>query len=476
MKININFEWDDVVDSIKQQDKLMVLGGITAGASVTLALVAYKLSRPEPIVRSRGIEDPVGTENFLKRFFVSWMVWAAQKKEVRKSTKASEKALESWHKPEDHAFFNESFYFNGCDLKTKDRFITRISHRSYNGSRSYVFLLIDSKEHGYLSLEEDVAAENTHNPTAIGLSYVCEVPMKKWRIRYSGPMRRGCTHPRNYAALAKAERVHVDLDLVYETDTNLFWYMRDDHPSCLEGNLAQETWGLDFLRVCLKRTIDHAHYEDFGRALGTIAVKGGKATTYDFGTFRDHSWDIRRWATMDKLNILLIALDRPLHLFKDYEYWYLDLTIVDMPGNVGGVARYSTGYALGKRDKAPILSLVKGSSIRDFNFVVGEPGAPGLPAERRPEPTSDVVMRVAPHPRNLRGGESAPKPRALKIVMKGDQRRLIYWPDQGAFVCYEDCPTFEITDLETGEVALGYGTRQSGFRVGEFDPSLGGCG
>jgi len=475
---------DKVVDRVSavlkdpqgNRDTLLIGAASLAAvyASSTL-LLAFALSRPEPIITREGVEDPVGTENVFKKKIADMMVWIAQRKEVAKSTKATPEALEAWHKPENHAFFNESYYFNGCDLKTRDRFITRISHRSYNGSRSYVFLLVDSKEHGTFALEEDIPAESTSNPTGMGLSYHCEIPMKRWRIKYSGPMRRKCTHPRDYEGLAYSEQVQVDVDLVYETESPLFWYMRDDHPKCLAGNLSQENWGMDFLRVCLKRTIDHAHYEDFGRAKGTIAINRSAPVQYDFGTFRDHSWDIRRWATMDKLNILLIALEKPLKLYKDHEYWYLDLTIVDMPGNVGGVARYSTGYAVGNKPTTPKLALVSGSSIRDFKFTVGPPGVPGGGAERRPTNYSEVIMRLTPHPRDLGRGEVA-KERLVKIIMKGDERRLIYWPDQGAFICYEDCPSFDIVDMETGVTVAGYGTRQTGFRVGEFDPSLGGCG
>jgi hypothetical protein len=440
------------------------------------ALLAVTLSRPEPVITHANVEDPVGSRNALKTTIANWMAWIAQRKEVRKSSEAETHALESWHKPENHAFFNESYYFNGCDKTNRDRFITRISRRSYNGSRSYVFLLLDLKDHGTFALEEDVAAENSKNPTAMGLSYKCEIPMRRWKIRYSGPMRRNCTHPRNYEALANSERVHVELDLTYETESPLFWYMRDDHPTCLASNLAQETWGMDFLRVCIKRTVDHAHYEDFGRAKGKISINHGPPQVFDFGTFRDHSWDIRRWATMDKLNILLIALEKPLKLFKNHEYWYLDLTIVDMPGNVGGVASYSTGYAVGNNPSTPKLALVSGSSIRDFKYTAGVPGIPGGDSERRPTSQSEVIMRLTLHPRDVPKGEEAPQPRLIKIIMKGDERRLIYWPDQGAFICYEDCPSFDIIDIMTGESVVGYGTRQTGFRVGEFDPTLGGCG
>jgi hypothetical protein len=435
------------------------------GSFVTcLLLGSVVLRRPEPARDPKTLRalDPVGG-NRLKRLVARGMTMIAQLKESRKSRTPRE-VLEAWHKPEDHPFFNESYYFNGCDLATRDRLITRISHRGNKGMRSYVFLLLDlaDKDMGILSLETDVPAESDSNPQAVGLSYHCVVPMKVWRIRYNGPMTRGLVHPR--ADRSANAKVQVELDLEYVAETDEFWYMRDDHPSCLAGNLSQEPWGMDFLRVCLKRTVDHAHYEDFGRLRGKITVNGSVARTYDFGTFRDHSWDIRRWATMDNLFILLIALEKPL-VMCGQEYWYLDLTLVDMPGNVGGVARYSTGYALGKHD-TPRLVLTSGTSIKDITY---QPTGSG--DEREPLREHTVLMNLAFHPRDKKLGSAS-----VRIVMKGQVRRLIYWPDQGAFKVYEDYLEFHCTHVESGTTVTGYGTRQSGFRVGAFDPSLGGCG
>jgi len=408
--------------------------------------------------------DPRGG-TYVKNAIARGMAFVAQIKERAKGS-TPHATLEAFHKPEDHAFFNESYYFNGCDAATRDRVVTRISRRSNLGARSYVFLLIDSKEHGVLSLEADIPAERASNPTALGLTYECLEPMRRWRIRYTGPMFRGSVHPKDDNSTAA--RAHVALDLEYVADTDEFWYMRDDHPACLAGNLAQEPWGMDFLRVCLKRTVDHAHYEDFGRMRGSIAVDGSTRRGYDFGTFRDHSWDIRRWATMDNLFILLIALEEPLVLAGGHEYWYLDLTLVDMPGNVGGVARYSTGYALGKRG-TPRLALTAGTSIRD---IAAAP-VRNARGERLPAAEHDVWMELDAHPRDKTGALEAC---AVRVVMKGDVRRAIYWPDEGAFVVYEDCLEFVCTDARSGRTVQGYGTRQSGFRVGAFDPSLGGCG
>ena len=335
-----------------------------------------------------------------------------------------------------------------------------------------MFLLLDLKEHGYLSLEADIPAEGASNPTALGLSYTCVIPMKVWRLKYSGLMVQGQFHPMDKKGRNSAPRVQVDFDLEYVADTDEFWYMRDDHPSCLTGNLSQEVWGMDFLKVCLKRTVDHAHYEDFGRLRGSITVNSKTHKGYDFGTFRDHSWDIRRWATMDNLFILLIALEEPLVLSGGHEYWYLDLTLVDMPGNIGGVARYSTGYAFGKIG-TPKLPMTRGTSIKDIAAVSGGPGVPNGPPERYPLATHQVLMEFAPHPRDADKGLG---PCAVRIEMKGDVRRLLYWPDDGAFKVYEDSLEFHCTDVKTGKTVMGYGTRQSGFRVGEFDASLGGCG
>jgi len=55
--------------------------------------------------------DPVGGV-LIKRLVAAGMTMIAQMKESRKS-KAPRNELEAFHKPEDHAFFNESYYFNG---------------------------------------------------------------------------------------------------------------------------------------------------------------------------------------------------------------------------------------------------------------------------------------------------------------------------------------------------------------------------
>ena len=158
----------------------------------------------------------------------------------------------------------------------------------------------------------------------------------------------------------------VKLELTYTNETPLFWYMRDERTSTLGKNLSQEPWTLQFWKYCLTRSKNHGHYESWGRLQGTIKVRpspltcsllyffplspltlhlppvsllsymptptpdtfpsrfsrapqvgNAKAKRYDFGTFRDHSWDVRRWQAIDHLLIMLLELEEPIKLSSD---------------------------------------------------------------------------------------------------------------------------------------------------------------
>lgn len=446
----------------------LVISLVASGAASWL-LSKSKAKRDE----YGNVLDPVGG-NRLKNAIGIIMALIARFRERQSTSKATLQQLEAFHKPEAHDFFNESYYFSGCEKNSKDRLISRISRRGAGGEKSYVFMLLDIDGVGPLSLEEDNVpvseeAKASGLPSALGVNYECIEPMQKWRVTYSGKMRRGCPTPDQAKNLKTDDLVQVELDLIYERQTPVFYYIRDDCPETLAKNLSQEPWGLQFLKVCLKRNKNHGHYEDFGSLHGKISVDQGPSREFDFATFRDHSWDIRRWQTMDSLLILLIALEEPLRLFG-HDYWFLDMTLVSMPGNESGVARYSTGYMLPRQDldaKAPVLCLTHGTSIDDIPWKSMPDGT------RQPMPVTDVVMYVRPEPtRSSEDSASVP----VRIKMSGDVRRLMYYPDNNQFQCFEDCLDFQITNLVSKQTTKGYGTRQSGFRHGDFDPSLGGCG
>jgi hypothetical protein len=434
------------------------------------------------------------------------MAIIGQLKERRKSAGETDVELESFHFAEPHPFFNESFYFNGCDTATGDRIITRISHKGAHGADSYVMLLLDLKEHGPLCLElDDVPSESAAAGqiavTSHGLRYECLVPMQQWRITYKGLLRRG--HRAFGAPVSddlalldghdEANSVYVEIDLVYDNDTDYFWYMRDEEPTTLARNLTEEPWTPAFWKYCLNRSDNHGHYEAWGRLTGTIAVDGSAAaaaggkrgkgrhsardetamavTEYDFGTFRDHSWDIRRWQAIDHLLILLLELKEPLVLSPGGpEYWYLDLTAVAMPGNITGVQMFTTGFLAARNGPGgggERLPVAFASDVRDSSVV--QPNAHG---NRDPGAETHLTLQMgpAPHCQNGSAPPSAHPPAVVRVSCTGPVRRLQYWPDHVQFEVFEDSMDFRVNGIDA------VGTRQTGFRVGDFDPSLGGCG
>ena len=449
--------------------------------------------------------DPLGSSNWLKAQAAMGMARIAARREARKASTWNLNALEDFHACDAHDFWNESYYWNGCDFKTRDRIISRISHRGMNAEQSFVFLLLDMSDYGKLTLEVDdldwsaeqavkrVAGNDIESALAAGLVYECVDPLQTWRIRYDGEMLRGHRDPwasdtvdsRRAATAAPVQGgnyVRVKMDLTYENHTPTFWYMRDDNAETLAKNLSQEVWGLDFVRYCLSRSENHCHYESWGSLKGTIQVEDDAPLSYDFGTFRDHSWDIRLWAAIDQLFILLVTLEEPIVIGGE-EYWYLDLTLVFMPGNSGGVQRWTTGWLGGKQARGGKatgslpgnLPVVRATSVLDVGFTdIPEDGKRGLPARREPLAESETLVEVSVDGfKELE--EQHPDKRfdnvvKLKVECSGPIRRLQYWPDKGRFEVFEDCMDIRVNGIKA------YGTRQSGFRVGTYDPREGGCG
>ena len=123
------------------------------------------------------------------------MAYIANFKETSKSKQSTPAQLERFHHAEDHAFFNESHYYNGASTPEtgRNRLVTRISRRSNKGEKCLMFIELDLEEEGIYTLELDNLDTDfsVDHPQAKGLSYVCEEPMKRWRVVYKGPMMKG---------------------------------------------------------------------------------------------------------------------------------------------------------------------------------------------------------------------------------------------------------------------------------------------
>ena len=189
------------------------------------------------------------------------------------------------------------------------------------------------------------------------------------------------------------------------------------------------------------------------------------ARPYSFGTFRDHSWDIRNWAAMDSLFILLLHFDKPLCI-GGVEYHYFDLTLVDMPGNTNGVQSFTTGYFSSKDKSVPNLPITHATSIRQLPFQISTTRVNANSNPTR-EPSTSEAYNVSVHV----------ECEELAFNFNCDQvdlsRRVMYFPEGGNFHVFEaTCTSFIVNGVENG-----YGTRQIGYRACDnIDLSEGGVG
>ena len=107
-----------------------------------------------------------------------------------------------------------------------------------------MYLHIQSKEHGLLTLElDDIPCPPLENSgsdgmMAGGLEYRCVKPMEEWAIRFEGLMEVGYPKEKleaeptmeghNFPVEDPSRRRHVSLDITFAADTEPFRYHQDD--------------------------------------------------------------------------------------------------------------------------------------------------------------------------------------------------------------------------------------------------------
>jgi len=178
------------------------------------------------------------------------------------------------------------------------------------------------------------------------------------------------------------------------------------------------------------------HLEGFGiiKAQFTIRTKEKKKPDIvewrEMGTFRDHSWDIRDWAYIERLFILLLTFpkDKPL-VVNGKRFWHLDVTVVRMPKN-GNLKNFMCGW-IGNEDE-----------IVPFSYFTA---MEDIESDTLPCPPKETnVVAVLPD-----GSK-------LEIKCFGKVHRLMYWPQQ-KFIVFEDAMQFKINGYEAR------GIRQFGY-------------
>ena len=130
-----------------------------------------------------------------------------------------------------------------------------------------------------------------------GLRISPELPMRRWKIEYSGQLR---VHQTN-------DLVDVTLNLSYTSAMPYFDYDTDMSPLTVSRAMAREPWSREFFHRL--RDAHQTHYEQLGTSRGTVTVNG-KEYQLTVDGMRDHSYAGRRdWTLLHRYALHTIIME-----------------------------------------------------------------------------------------------------------------------------------------------------------------------
>ncbi|NYB51206.1 MAG: hypothetical protein HVN35_01390 [Methanobacteriaceae archaeon] len=167
-----------------------------------------------------------------------------------------------------HPEWNESYYFNFHDKNNDLTAFMRIGNKINKKEKSMFFFLMSPDMVAGIKLE----APYDSNPLSIaGLDYE-ELKEGKWRLRYDGSI---------FNPVAEApQEFKVKMDVTWEALNPLMNY-----EDCVDERQAE-----------LSSQVASEHYEQFGRAGGTIEINKKTLEIEALGE-RDYSLGVRMWGS-----------------------------------------------------------------------------------------------------------------------------------------------------------------------------------
>lgn len=165
-----------------------------------------------------------------------------------------------------HQEWNESYYFNFHDEKQDLTAFMRIGNKVNKNEKSMFFYLMSPQLLGGIKLETPC----DDNPLKIaGLNYQ-EIDEGKWRLTYQGLV---------FNPLEKTQ-YQVDMDVTWEALNPVM-----DYVECVDEKETQ-----------MSSQVASEHYEQFGKATGTISIDQVSLPISALGE-RDLSRGVREWAS-----------------------------------------------------------------------------------------------------------------------------------------------------------------------------------
>jgi hypothetical protein len=193
-------------------------------------------------------------------------------------------SLEKKHVNLTHPFPNDSSCFYGGDA-SGNAFIARLAFRGpHRGPECW----LDFRPAGQPAIGLPANPGPEREGFALGeLAFVCELPGKRWRLSYQGPLTEsGGGTVADGAVELSFHSTHPVYDYAASSDRRL-----------VAEAIAAQKWSGSFFRQL--KDLEQVHYEQFGRLTGRLAC-GGRTFELDLAAVRDHSFGSRDWSTWDR--------------------------------------------------------------------------------------------------------------------------------------------------------------------------------
>uniref|UniRef100_UPI00398F3D89 rifampicin phosphotransferase-like isoform X2 n=1 Tax=Pristiophorus japonicus TaxID=55135 RepID=UPI00398F3D89 len=229
-----------------------------------------------------------------------------------KSSRSSVEEMERIQKLINNTHAIDSVYFMGFTEVDKTFFVVRVCRKPNGLCEMWVLLRVEGVgcfEHP-IHPDTITSVDNKNSWSGGGLKLECLEPHQRWRIFFSGLLRKGPY--RDKWTEEEGELLHVKLTFIWTAFSTVFDFDTDIHPSAIAQGIAKEKWSKKLFQDLKKYNQHQTHYEQWGQYVGEIQIEGYERRELLLRGVRDHSYGIRNWAHMHRYVLILAHFENGL--------------------------------------------------------------------------------------------------------------------------------------------------------------------
>ncbi|XP_078400715.1 rifampicin phosphotransferase-like [Cetorhinus maximus] len=229
-----------------------------------------------------------------------------------KSFRSSAEDMEGVQKLVNHPHAIDSVYFMGFTEMDKTFFAVRVCRKPNDLCEMWVLLRVEGVGNFEHPIHPDTITSvgSKNSWSGDGLKLACLEPQRRWRIAFSGLLRRGPY--RDKWTEEEGELLHVKFTFIWTAFSAVFDFDTDIHPSAIAQSIAREKWSKKFFETMKEYNQQQTHYEQWGQYVGEIEIEGYERTELLLRGVRDHSYGIRNWTHMHRYVLIFAHFENGL--------------------------------------------------------------------------------------------------------------------------------------------------------------------